>query len=89
MKFSLVLGSGHARVIQNFGHEHMVFIRYLHERGVPDDEIIQRAWDTFASTFDFFPESIEKQRMQDLSGKVAVYTSRWTDIEARKFLLST
>lgn len=85
---SLALGSVHIKIVQNFDHEHQVFIRYLHDSGIHDKEIVQRAWDNFANTFSFFSGSTEQQRKQDLSGKVAVYCSRSADIEARKSLLT-
>lgn len=84
---SLALGSVHIKIIQSFGHEHHVVIRY-HDSGMPDNEIAQRACGNFANTFCFFPGSTELQRKQDLSGKVAVYCSRYADKEARKSLLA-
>lgn len=84
---SLAFGSVHIKIIQHLGHEHQVFIR-CHDSGIPDNEIAQRAWDNFANTFSFFPGFTELQRKQDLSGRVAVYFSRYADIEARKSLLA-
>lgn len=65
MEYSLALGSGPVRIIQNFGHDHNVFIRHHHENGVPDQEIIQRVWFAFAKTFSFIPGSSEEQRKNE------------------------
>lgn len=88
-RYSLTPRSVLSRIDQNFGHEHAVYIRYLHESGISDIEIVERIWTTFADKFIVAPGVSDERREKDLKGKVAVYTCKWADIEARKCSVMT
>lgn len=61
-----------------------MYIRYLHESGISDAEILERIRTTFADKLIVASGVSEDRQKKDLKGKVAVYTSRYADIEARK-----
>ncbi|MCJ1299737.1 hypothetical protein MMC08_002530 [Hypocenomyce scalaris] len=60
----------------SFGEEHILFIQYLHSKGVTNDRIATRLRKTFPNLLDSLPE---QRRVVAVRGKVAVYSSKWAD----------
>ena len=69
-------GAGTSTDESSFGEEHILFIQYLHSKGVTNDRIATRLRKTFPNLLDSLPE---QRRVVAVRGKVAVYSSKWAD----------